>query len=96
MTLRIDSVLISPNVTEKTTSVPGVYSFYVHSNATKHDIKKAVESFYGVTVEQVRVVSTREKHRMGRGGQPLVKRAARKKALVTLPKDQVLDFNALQ
>jgi large subunit ribosomal protein L23 len=96
MTLRIDSVLVSPNVTEKTTRTPGVYSFYVHNDATKHDIKNAVESFYGVVVDKVRVISTRAKHKMGKGGRPVVKRAERKKALVTLGADQVLDFNSLQ
>lgn len=96
MTLRIDSVLVAPNITEKTPGVSGVYSFYVHDDATKNDIKKAVESYYGVAVEKVRVISTREKYRMGKGGRPMVKRPARKKALVSLKNDQVLDFNSLQ
>ena len=53
------SVLIKPIVTEKTTSESELrnrYTFLVNPKANKVEIKKAVESTYGVTVDKVRTL----------------------------------------
>jgi large subunit ribosomal protein L23 len=66
------------------------YYFEVAPEANKHEIKQAVEHFFGVKVEQVRTMNYRGKvKRMGRfEGQ----RADWKKAVVTLAKDDSIDI----
>jgi len=62
-------VLISPYVTEKTTQLEkqNQYVFRVYPQANKIDIKKAVEEFYKVKVEEVRIIKVPSKRkRMGR------------------------------
>lgn len=65
------------------------YTFLVHPSMNKIEIKKAVESLFKVRVDKVRIITTRGKNRrMGwfRGRQP-----DRKKAIVTLKKDEKIE-----
>ena len=66
----LHDVLIRPILTEKTTqleSAGNVYAFEVGEGANKHQIKAAVESVFGVTVEDVRTAIMRGKNkRFGR------------------------------
>ena len=51
------NILIKPIITEKATAQSedeNVYAFEVVRTANKVEIKKAVEEFYGVSVESVR------------------------------------------
>ena len=54
-------VLIRPIITEKASSlgVNGQYVFEVASNANKVEIKKAIQSLYGVTAVGIRVMNQR-------------------------------------
>ena len=61
------------------------YTFIVHMNANKVQIKKAVEEVFGVKVEKVQTVRTMGKTK--RVGVHVGKRADQKKAIVTLAKD---------
>jgi large subunit ribosomal protein L23 len=72
-------------VTNKSTDgeVKGVYTCYVDSNATKIDVKNAFKTIYGVEVEKVNVLMTREKFHNTKLGVAR-KRASEKKAMVTL------------
>jgi large subunit ribosomal protein L23 len=56
-------------MTEKTmsTSKDGVYSFQVHANATKYDIKRSVEKLFSVKVDKVNVLNRKGKKRVFRG-----------------------------
>jgi large subunit ribosomal protein L23 len=54
------SVLIKPIITEKMTADSELfnrYGFYVDPKANKLQIKEAVETAYGVTVEKVRTMN---------------------------------------
>ena len=55
------SVLIKPIITEKATlgsELHNRYTFLVHPQANKVEIKKAVEAAYGVSVEKVRTLNS--------------------------------------
>ena len=66
------------------------YYFEVAHEANKHEIRQAVEHFFGVKVTQVRTMNYRGKvKRMGRFSG---KRADWKKAVVTLAKDDSIDL----
>lgn len=54
--MRTQDVLIKPRVTEKSLEAgkSSVVSFFVATNATKHQIKHRIETLFGVTVGSVR------------------------------------------
>ena len=66
------------------------YLFEVAPEANKHEIRQAVEHFFGVKVTQVRTMNYRGKiKRMGRFSG---KRADWKKAVVTLAQGETIDL----
>lgn len=78
-------VLLQPLMTEKSykqSSEMQKYSFVVHTDANKNDVKQAVQTVYKVDPVAVNLVSVVKKGRMQR---KLV-RPAYKKAIVTLKK----------
>lgn len=77
-------VIKKPLVTEKNTyhSAVGVYVFEVAQDATKTEIKKAVESGFGVKVKTVRTVICRGRSKQTKFG--LTKAPHWKKAFVKL------------
>lgn len=56
-------VLLRPHISERAseTATQGIYVFRVALNATKPQVKEAVESMYKVTVDQVRTVTIHPK-----------------------------------
>lgn len=92
------SILRKPLVTEKMTAQAEAtvkhYGFIVDIDATKLQIKHAVETLYEVKVEAIRTLITngKRKSRHTKRGMVEGKRANQKKAFVTLQKDQVIDF----
>ena len=86
-------VIRRPLITEKSTSLKETQRslcFEVHRDATKPEIKKAVEDLFKVKVERVRtMVVTGKFRRFGRGGGM---RPDWKKAIVTLQAGQKIDF----
>ena len=87
------SILIRPLVTEKSTTLKDVqhqYSFVVAKDAAKGDIASAVEALFGVRVLKVRTsVYAGKMRRLGRTAGRL---GDWKKAIVTIPSDQKIDF----
>lgn len=89
---KLYSVIRAPRVSEKTARVQEVsnqYVFEVDTDATKADIKVAVEKLFDVRVEAVNVLNVKGKNkafknRMGR-------RAGWRKAYVTLAEGQSID-----
>ena len=77
-------IIIAPVVTEKSmvNRQANVYTFKVAKDATKTDIKWAVEKAFGCTVEKVRTLNTKSKRR--RVGRYAGTTKAYKKAIVTL------------
>jgi large subunit ribosomal protein L23 len=85
-------VLLRPIVTEKTTAqLNGAndYAFEVAHDANKVQIKRAIEDFYGVTVEKVRTLIVRGK--IKRHGRFYGKRRNWKKAYVRLAEGDTLN-----
>ena len=81
-------VILKPVVTEKTMELMGEkkYTFLVHPQATKSQIKEAVEKmFNGTKVEKVNTMNCEGKNR--RRGMTTGKTAKRKKAIVQLTED---------
>ncbi len=89
------NVLLAPHVTEKTSRAMqnhNQYTFRVRRNATKVDIKKAVELMFDVKVSGVQVVNEPGKQR--RFGKTLGRTQDWKKAYVSLAEGQAIDYEA--
>lgn len=97
--MTLTEVLIRPLLTEKVTRLSeekNQYAFEVHRDATKEDIKKAVEEKFGVKVLSVRTVNIagKRKVRFTRRGLQVGKKPDIKKAYVTLDKESKIDYYA--
>ncbi|NOY48138.1 MAG: 50S ribosomal protein L23 [Chlorobi bacterium] len=93
------SILIKPIITEKATNdseLNNRYSFQVNTKANKVEIKKAIEAFYGVSVEKVRTINVRpdRKTRHTKTGIQHGKTNAVKKAIVQLAEGETIDLYA--
>ena len=91
------SILVKPIITEKATTqseVLNAYAFEVASGVNKIQIKEAVESKYGVTVEAVRTLNVRSdrKVKYTRAGLQVGKSKAIKKAIVKLAEGETIDI----
>lgn len=90
-------ILIKPIVTEKMTGQTETlkcYGFIVDKRANKHQIKKAVEEMYGVSVDTVNTLryGGKVKSRFSRTGVVKGRTNAFKKAIVTLAEGDAIDF----
>jgi large subunit ribosomal protein L23 len=95
--MKLTQVLIKPIVTEKTNGQQakfGRYSFKVDRRANKLEIKKAIETFYGVTVDEVNtsVMPGKNKSRYTKSGFITGQKPAYKKAVVTLAEGENIDL----
>ncbi|WP_404367982.1 50S ribosomal protein L23 [Marinobacter sp.] len=89
---RIYQVLLGPHVSEKASMV-GENSqvvFRVAPDATKPEVKKAVEQLFNVTVEGVQILN--RKGKLKRTARGFGKRNDIRKAYVQLAKGQDIDF----
>ena len=89
------SVLIAPHVTEKTSLAMqnhNQYTFRVRRDATKTDIRKAIELMFDVKVAGVQVVNEPGKAR--RFGRTAGRTQDWKKAYVSLSPGQTIDYEA--
>jgi large subunit ribosomal protein L23 len=93
-TLSVYEVLRAPLVNEKATllSEQNKVSFRVAAEATKTDVKKAVEELFKVKVKSVNVLNTMGKIKRFKGH--VGKRSGFKKAIVTLEQGQKIDVMA--
>ena len=90
---RLYQVLLSPRVTEKTTLVgekSNQYVFHVIKDASKVEVKGAVELLFEVNVESVRMVNVKGKTKSFRTRPG--RRSDWKKAYVRVQEGQVIDF----
>ena len=95
--MKLSDVLIKPILSEKANKQAeksNRYSFVVDKKANKLEIKKAVESFYGVQVEDVNtiVVPSKAKARYTKAGFIVGRKPAKKKALVTVAEGESIDL----
>ena len=84
-------VIVAPHITEKSTllSEHNAVVFKVARDATKPQIKAAVEALFGVDVTGVNTITTKGKTKRWKG-RPYV-RSDVKKAVVTLAEGQSID-----
>lgn len=91
-------IIIRPIITEKTMKImaESKYTFVVHKNCNKIQIKNAVEQIFGVDVEKVFTMNYMGKKKRVKIYQG--KRADFKKAVVKLKKDSksIEFFNSMQ
>lgn len=89
---RLFKILLAPHISEKGTLTTGQYVFEVMPDATKPEIKRAVEKQFNVTVKSVRTCNVKGKttrFRQVRG-----RRKNRKKAYVMLVPGSEIDIAA--
>jgi len=90
---RIFNVLLRPHITEKSAiaaDAQNLVAFKVSTDATKPEVKAAVEKLFDVKVADVRVANVKGKTKRTRFG--LGKRSDWKKAYVRLEQGQEIDF----
>ena len=92
---KVFSVLLAPRISEKTARLQEVshqYVFEVSNDATKADVKVAVEKLFDVKVEAVNVVNVKGKNKSfrNRAGS----RGSWRKAYVRLADGQAIDVTA--
>ncbi len=90
-------ILVRPLITEKNTMLQeslNQYSFEVGVDCNKIEITNAVEKKFNVKVTKVRTIVSKgkKKSQMTKKGRFEGYRANRKKAIVTLHKDNKIDF----
>ena len=87
------NVIIKPLVTEKSThqqTTRNAYTFQVHANANKNQIKQAVEKLYEVKVRDVRTQNRKGKPRRTRSG--YAKTSDWKRAIVVLDENSRIEL----
>jgi large subunit ribosomal protein L23 len=97
--MKLTEVLIKPILTEKANNQQEKlrrYAFKVSRKANKLEIKKAVETFYGVSVVDVNtvVVPGKNKTRFTKAGFIQGVKPAFKKAYVTVAEGETIDLYA--
>ena len=94
--MQVFDILRRPGITEKSTILQeeGRYTFEVALNATKHQIKEAVEEAFNVDVLQVNTMHVRGKRK--RFGPRIAQGRSWKKAIVLLsPGDTITIFEGV-
>lgn len=92
---KIQEVIVRPLITERSTLLKekNKYSFEVHSEATKQEIKNAVESIFKKDkVEVLKVNTTNLPAKIRRAGRGFSKPYRWKKAIVTLKAGQKIEL----
>ena len=89
--VKLSSVLRRPLITEKTTngSEHGQVTFKVSADATKPEIKQAIEGLFKVKVKAVNTVNVKGKSKLFRGRPG--ERSDWKKAIVSLAEGHKID-----
>lgn len=94
---RLHEVLLAPHISEKTSvssEMEGRHTFRVAKDASKLEIRKAVEKLFEVNVKSVQVLNVRGKTK--RFGASEGKRSDWKKAVVRLAEGQDIDFMGVE
>ena len=87
-------VIIAPVVSEKSYALneTGAYTFLVHPDANKIEIRQAIESIFNVRVEKVNTLNRAGKRKRNRRSWTYGRRAATKRAIVTLAGDDRIEL----
>ena len=87
-------VIIRPVVSEKSYALieSNVYTFEVHSDAAKPEIRNAIEEIFGVKVASVNTLNRKGKSVRNRRTGKVGSRPDRKRAIVTLAEGDSIDL----
>lgn len=87
-------VIIAPVVSEKSYGLldQNVYTFKVHPDAAKPEIRDAVQSIFGVRVTSVNTLNRKGKRKRNRRTWTYGRRADTKRAIVTLAEGDTIDL----
>ena len=91
----LEDILIAPLISEKSydrIANSNSYTFFVHTSATKPEIKKAVENKFNVTVTKVNLLNVKGKMKRGGKGK-LTKRSDWKKAYISLKNEDRIEIS---
>ncbi len=94
---RLLQVILAPQITEKATYIADKHkqiAFIVRTDATKHEIKAAVELVFKVEVDKVATINVGGKTKSA--GKSMGKRKDWKKAYVSLKPGQEINFTAAE
>ena len=94
---RMYNVLVAPHISEKAAmaaELSGQHTFKVAPDATKLEVKNAVEKIFGVTVVAVRIANSKGK--VKRQGVRAGRRSDTRKAIVRLAEGQEIDYMGLE
>jgi len=91
------SILIKPIITEKATNDSELfnrYAFVIDKKANKIEIKKAVETAYGVSISSVKTLNypVQKNTKFTKKGLVTGKKGAYKKAIIQLAEGESIDF----
>ena len=95
MKTELYKIIKAPYLTEKVSSIMGEsnqYAFKVDTNATKLQVKKAVEGYFSVDVEDVNIIKVKGKTKRSR--YRIRKKSDWKKAYVKLAQGQSIEVTA--
>ncbi len=95
--MKASDVLIKPILSEKANKQQekeNRYAFVVDKKANKLEIKKAVETFYGVQVQEVNtsILPAKAKSKYTKAGFISGFKPSKKKAIVTVSKGETIDL----
>lgn len=92
MNLVSHDIIVRPIITEKSSRMMegNCYTFEVHPSANKIQVRKAIEEIFKVKVEKVNTINVKPKPK--RMGMYKGKTRSWKKAMVTLPEGQRIEF----
>lgn len=90
---KVLKTLLAPVISEKSTllSANNQYVFKVGTDSNKREIKQAIETLFGVTVEAVQTLNVNGKKKVFRG--KFGKRNNWKKAIITVAEGQMIDIS---
>ncbi|MGA1740841.1 MAG: 50S ribosomal protein L23 [Pseudohongiellaceae bacterium] len=94
---RILTIILGPHISEKTSIISeenNQVTFKVANNATKPEIKEAVESLFDVQVKDVQILNIKGKTKRTARGK-IRSRSDWKKAYIRLEQGQEIDFAEL-
>lgn len=74
----------------------GKFIFQVKNDASKIEVKDAVEKYFGVKVKSVRTIKIQPKTRKAGKGREIQKRSSGKKAIVTTVGAKPIDVNKIK
>ena len=87
-------IIVKPIVSEKSYRLleNNVYTFEVHSDATKPQIRSAVEEIFGVRVTRVNTLNRKGKRKRNRRNFSYGRKSDQKRALVTLAEGDSIEL----